>query len=195
MITPYFVPSKGEMQLLLGVRSRKARAATLTNSLQSAPEAAAHAGYMHYRPALLRAGVELFEVRPNLDSVRGSGQSARVSQFGNYALHGKLMVFDRRRMYIGSMNFDRRSRFLNTEIGLIIDSPELSAQTVSRFDAMTQPASAYRVLPRAGTSADPMQLTWTTSEHGHTVVYDKEPARSSWQRLKVHLLSVLPLGP
>jgi putative cardiolipin synthase len=51
------------------------------------------------------------------------------------------MVFDRRRMYIGSMNFDRRSRFLNTEIGLIIDSPELSAQTVSRFDAMTQPAS------------------------------------------------------
>jgi cardiolipin synthase C len=195
MITPYFVPSKGEMQLLLGARSRGARVATLTNSLQSAPQAAAHAGYMHYRPALLRAGVELFEVRPNLESVRGSGQSARVSQSGNYALHGKLMVFDRRRIYIGSMNFDRRSRFLNTEIGLIIDSPELSAQTVSRFDAMTQPASAYRVLPRAGTSGDSMQLTWTTSEHGHTVVYEKEPARSSWQRLKVHMLSMLPVDP
>jgi putative cardiolipin synthase len=40
-----------------------------------------------------------------------------------------------------------------------------------------------------------MQLTWTTGEHGHAVVYEKEPARSSWQRLKVRMLSLLPLDP
>jgi cardiolipin synthase C len=193
MTTPYLVPSPGEMRLLLDRRSQNARVAILTNSLQSAPEISAQAGYMHYRPTLLRAGVELYEVRPNIDNTRGSGQSKRISRFGNYALHGKLLVFDRKDLYIGSMNFDRRSRHLNTEIGLIIKSPELSVQTVKRFDGMTQPESAYHVTLRPGEDDSHPKLVWETRENGRTVVYDKEPARSSWQRFKVRMISFLPI--
>jgi putative cardiolipin synthase len=191
--TPYFVPSNGEMRLLHESRARQARVAILTNSLESAPELAAQAGYMHYRPPLLREGVELYEVRAKLASTRGSGQSRRLSDYGNYALHGKIIVFDRKRVYMGSMNFDRRSRFLNTEIGLIIDSPEISQQMVARFGAMTQLDSAYTVVAHPGSDAHSMRLSWKTREQDRVVEYDKEPARSWWQRVKVHLLSLLPI--
>jgi cardiolipin synthase C len=193
--SPYFVPSEAELQLLLETRAGNARLAILTNSLESAPELAAHAGYMHYRPALLRSGAELYEVRAQLESTRGSGQSKWVSESGNYALHGKILVFDRQRVYMGSMNFDRRSRYLNTEIGLIIDSPEISEQMAARFTSMTQLVSAYTVIARPATRAGQFRLAWKTSEHGNILEYNREPARSSWQRMKVNLLTLLPLDP
>jgi putative cardiolipin synthase len=75
--------------------------------------------------------VELFEVRSLLGNARGSGQTAILSGYGNYALHAKLFVSDRRKLFIGSMNFDQRSKRLDTEVGLIIDSPELVQQTAA----------------------------------------------------------------
>jgi cardiolipin synthase C len=191
--TPYFIPDKDEMNLLHEVRAREARVAILTNSLQSAPEISAHAGYMHYRVPLLREGVELYEVRSKIDSTRGSGQSKRISDYGNYALHGKILVFDRKRVYLGSMNFDRRSRYLNTEIGLVIDSAEISRQMGARFDAMTQLDSAYMVVPHPQPDGHSIRLSWRTRENGQILEYSKEPARSWWQRFKIRLLSLLPL--
>jgi len=191
MITPYLVPARSEMKLINDQRTRGARVAILTNSLESAPEISAHAGYMHYRPQLLRAGVELFEVRSHLESTRGSGQSQRISAAGNFALHAKLMVFDREHLYIGSMNFDRRSHALNTELGLIIDSAELAKQTVDRFNAMTQPESAYSVrFTDLG-----KHLLWRFREQGNDVERTTEPARSGRQRVGVRLISLLPIDP
>jgi putative cardiolipin synthase len=103
------------------------------------------------------------------------------------------MVFDRERLYIGSMNFDRRSHALNTELGLIIDSAELSQQSVARFTAMTSPESAYSVR-----FADPKRgshLLWHYREDGRDVDSVHEPARSLWQRWQVGFLSLLPLDP
>jgi putative cardiolipin synthase len=93
------------------------------------------------------------------------------------------------------MNFDRRSRNLNTEIGLLIDSPELSEQTAARFEAMTQPESAYQVLLRNDPKTDAARLTWQTREHGKTLVFDTEPSPSRWLKLKAQLLYLLPLDP
>jgi len=189
MITPYLVPSRSEMQVIQDERARNARVAILTNSLESAPEISAHAGYMHYRPQLLSEGVELYEVRAHLESTRGSGQSKSISAAGNYALHAKLLVFDREHLYIGSMNFDHRSHSLNTELGLIIDSPELAQQSVARFNAMTRPESAYSV----HLTAPPAHLTWHCREQGQDVDHATEPARSAWRRFQVHLISFLPI--
>ena len=77
---------------------------------------------MHQRGVLLKDGVEFHEVRARLDNTRGSGESVRIARYGNYSLHGKLIVFDRQKVYIGSMNFDQRSKHLNTEIGLILNN-------------------------------------------------------------------------
>lgn len=193
LVTPYLVPTAGELELLEDRLMQHRRVRILTNSLESAPDLAAQAGYMHYRVPLLRQGAELFEVRARLDSVRGSGQSRKISRYGNYALHAKLMVFDRGSVYVGSMNFDQRSIWLNTEVGLIIRSPELAEQTARRFAAMTQPQSAYSVtLQQADPPARP-RLHWSAVEAGQPVSYSVEPARSAWQRFKVRLLSLLPL--
>lgn len=91
------------------------------------------------------------------------------------------------------MNFDQRSMHLNTEIGLIIDSPELAQQTAARFEAMASRPNSYELtlLPRdAGRSP---RLVWRTEEDGKAVEYETEPARSDSQRAKVRLLSLLPL--
>jgi putative cardiolipin synthase len=189
MITPYLVPARSEMQLVKDQRARGAHVAILTNSLESAPEISAHAGYMHYRPQLLDAGVELFEVRSHLESTRGSGQSRQISAAGNFALHAKVMVFDREHLFIGSMNFDRRSHALNTELGLIIDSAELAQQTVERFNALTRPESAYSVR----FSNPGRHLLWHYREQGRDVDTTTEPARSAWQRFEVHCISLLPI--
>jgi cardiolipin synthase C len=137
--------------------------------------------------------VELYEVRSLLGSARGSGQTSRMTQYGNYALHAKLFVFDRRRLYIGSMNFDQRSMRINTEIGLIIDSPELARQTAKRFESMVQPANSYAVALRSDKSGGSPHLVWRTREGARSVEYDKEPARNDSQRTDAHLLSLLPL--
>lgn len=98
---------------------------------------------------------------------------------------------DRQRLFIGSMNWDQRSRHLNTEIGLIIDSPELAQETAKRFEAMTQRAASYSVVKSGPSPQAP--LVWRTSADGVGVEYRKEPARSEWQRIGVHALALLPL--
>jgi putative cardiolipin synthase len=195
IVSPYFVPTKDELALLKSHCQHGVRVRALTNSLESNPETAAHAGYTHYRVELLRDGMQLYEVRSMLGDTRGSGQSARVSRYGNYALHAKLYVMDTKEIYIGSMNFDARSRHLNTEMGLIIHNAELAQQETSRFEAMTRPENAYSVELRSGNKAGSSRLVWHSAENGQPIEYDREPARNTWQRVKARLLSFLPLDP
>jgi putative cardiolipin synthase len=194
IVSPYFVPTRDELGLLKSHRQHGIRVRVLTNSLESNPETAAHAGYMHYRVELLRDGVQLHEVRSLLGSARGSGQSAQLSRYGNYSLHAKLYVMDSKELYIGSMNFDARSRRLNTEMGLIIHNTDLAQQQANRFEAMTRPENCYSVELQPGKESS-SRLAWHSYENGQPVDYDTEPARSPWQRAKARFLSLLPLDP
>ena len=193
MTTPYLIPGDEGMALFGDLRKRNVRVRILTNSLESSNVLAAHSGYIRYRPLLLVGGSEVHEVRSLLGNARGSGQTASISRFGNYSLHAKLFVFDRKRLFVGSMNFDQRSMHLNTEIGLIIDSPELAQQAATRFEAMVSPPNSYEVVLRAGDGIGSPQLGWRTEEGGKIVEYDTEPARSNGQRFGLKLLSLLPL--
>jgi putative cardiolipin synthase len=193
MVTPYFIPGDEGMQLFGDLRKRNVRVRVLTNSLESSTVLAAQSGYMRYRLPLLAEGVALYEVRSLLGNARGSGETAQMTRFGKYSIHAKLFVFDRQRLFIGSMNFDQRSMHLNTEIGLIIDSPELAQQTAARFESMTSPPNSYELtlLPRDGGRSP--RLVWRTEEDGKAVEYNTEPARSDQQRFEVNILSLLPL--
>lgn len=193
MVTPYLIPGREGMKLVKDLRQRKVRVRVLTNSLESSTVMLAQAGYMHYRLPLLESGVELYEIRSLLGNARGSGETAAMSRYGTYSLHGKLFVFDRKRLFIGSMNFDQRSMHLNTEIGLIIDSPALAQQIAARFEAMVQPANSYRLILRPGDAGAAPSLAWRTQEDGEAVEYDTEPARTGWQRFKAGFLSGLPM--
>lgn len=196
MVSPYFVPGDDGMQLFKELRKRNVRVRVLTNSLESTDELLqlmAYAGYAHYRVPLLETGVELYEVRPVLGKPRGSGGRLDSEHPGRFALHAKVFVFDRQRLFIGSMNFDQRSMRLNTEIGLIIDSPELARQTAARFESMARPANSYVLALRPdGTGGSP-HLLWRTQIDGKVVEYDRAPARSAGQRAKANFFSLLPL--
>jgi putative cardiolipin synthase len=193
VVTPYFIPTKDEIRLLEARRQQDVRVRVLTNSLESTPDVSAHAGYMHYRASLLRDGVEFHEVRSLPGNSRGTGQSPRLSRYGNYGLHAKLFVLDREKLFVGSMNFDRRSRRLNTEIGLIIASDALSQQVAARFEAMAQEENSYSVELLPGGAHKSSGLVWRTYEAGAPVEYHSEPARSRWRKLEVEFLALLPL--
>ena len=70
------------------------------------------------------------------------GGTLKSPSSGQFSLHAKAFVFDRKRIFIGSANFDARSLHLNTEIGLMIESPELARQVVARFEAIASPRTA-----------------------------------------------------
>jgi putative cardiolipin synthase len=190
MVNPYLVPTEDELKLLKERRAAGTRVRILTTSLEAENDPLAQAGYMHYRVPLLEAGVELYEMRARPGTRRGSGESKQLTETGNYSLHAKLMVFDSDALYVGSMNFDQRSRWLNTENGLIVHSPELAGQTLRRFAAMTDLKNAYAVTLESGSGK---HLVWRTQEGERTIAVTDEAARSAWQKAEVHVLTWLPI--
>jgi len=188
LVNPYLVPTPEELALLEQQRAAGRRVRILTTSLEASKDPLAQAGYMRYRVLLLESGVELFEIRARPGSRRGSGESKRLTRTGNYGLHAKLMAFDDDAVFVGSMNLDQRSRWLNTEDGLVVHSSELAHETLRRFDAMTEPQNAYGVRLDPGPRGR-KRLLWSTEEDGRAVTYDREPARSLWERTEVRVLS------
>jgi putative cardiolipin synthase len=108
-------------------------------------------------------------------------------------LHAKLVVFDRRRVFVGSMNFDQRSFHLNTEIGLLIDSPELAREIGHRFDAVTQPANSYALILSDTDAFGRRKIRWSGDVDGQIVVLDEEPAVDAWRRLTVDFMALFPI--
>ena len=95
---------------------------------------------------------------------------------------------DGRRLFVGSFNFDERSALLNTEMGLLIDSPVLAANLVRAFDEEV-PRRAYEVrLAPGGGGLDWIERTPAGEQH-----YDTEPTVGFIRRAAVRLLSFLPI--
>jgi putative cardiolipin synthase len=100
-------------------------------------------------------------------------------------------VFDRTRTFIGSANFDRRSLHLNTEIGLMIDSPEIAQQVVTRFNTIAIPANSF-VLALEGDGTD-RHLVWKSVKDGKPIVYETEPGDDRLREFLVDLYGLLPI--
>ena len=193
IVSPYLVPGTSELELIKKLRDRGVRVRILTNSLASTDMPIVHAGYRNYRVPLLEMGVELYEVRRKLGEPETKGSSIKSASSGSFALHAKVFVFDRERAFVGSMNFDRRSLRINTELGLIIDSPQVAREIAGRFDAITQPANSYQVvLAPANASAFP-SIQWRGVERGSLVSVDQEPGVKPLKRSWIETLSLLPL--
>jgi len=185
LISPYFVPGARGMALIDGLKRRGVRLRVLTNSLATTDAPAVHIGYARYREAMLKAGVDLRELRVHLDLPR-----SKVGSFGSSqaSLHAKVLVIDQRDVLIGSMNMDPRSARLNTEMGIVMHSPEIARQLLQLYDEVSS-TNSYRL------SLDPDgRLLWTLSPPGGAPkVLTGEPEASLWLRLTVKLLS--PFAP
>lgn len=195
LVSPYVVPGDSGMRFLLDMRGRNVRVRLLTNSLEATDVAAAHAGYARYRPALLSEGVVLYEARASLNEAGGSGTPLASGSSGRFSLHAKAFVFDRHKVLIGAMNFDKRSLELNTELGVLVHSPELARQVVKQFETIANPANSYEVAfdHNGGADDGPPRLLWRTEKDGGIVELTAEPIRSPWQRVMVDFLLALPI--
>jgi cardiolipin synthase C len=160
------------------------RVRILTNSLAATDFSGVHGAYARYREKLLAMGVEIYEFNPGLrPKTRRHGASASKLT----SMHVKAYVFDQKWVCVGSFNADPRSICLNTELGLLVESPELAKQVCELFDEATQPAHSYRLALRDG------RLAWIGAESGQPREFFHEPKASLWRRFSSRLWGVLPM--
>src|SRR5258706_374707 len=181
--SPYLVPGRRGMALLRELRGRNVKVTLMTNSLASTDEPLVHLGYSHYRAEMLKIGVDLYEI----SSLRVK-KNKRNYLFGSSLgrLHAKLVVIDRKTLFVGSMNLDPPSAITNTEFGAVIESPELARELIRVID-IDRLQSAYRVRLTAHGNG----LEWLSIEEDEEVVRNDEPEASPWVRLKLWLLNHL----
>lgn len=193
LVSPYFVPDDQNMAWLAGIAKRGVKIRVLTNSFAATDVAAVHAGYAPRRKALLRAGIELYELKPtaNAELARSQARKSRMFASSRASLHAKAYVADRRLLFIGSLNLDPRSIKLNTEMGVVLDSPALAERLVKGIDDGLLDI-AYKVELRKGEGGGE-SLTWTTREKGQLSTVDSEPGMNVWQHMGIGILRVLPV--
>jgi cardiolipin synthase C len=186
------VPGEAGAAALARYAAQGVRVRVVTNSLAATDVAAVHAGYARRREALLRAGVRLYELKPDASAlVTTSAQRTWLTFTGGStaSLHGKTFAIDRRDLFVGSLNFDPRSARLNTEMGLVISNPALAGSLADELD---------RVLPRLAYEvrlADDGWLEWIEQTDSGEVRYRSEPRASLARRLGAGFLSLLPIEP
>jgi putative cardiolipin synthase len=182
VVSPYLVPGNAGIQALRAFRERGVRVTLMTNSLSATDEPLVHVGYRRYRADIVRAGVELYEWSP----VK-SGRVLRRLLGGKTVLrlHVKCALIDSRFVYLGSMNFDPRSRDYNTESGLIIYSPGLAVEIGQLVERMMREGSHRVRLASDGS------LRWTYGNSDADEGY--EPDTDFWSRFLLDLLS--PIVP
>ncbi|KIL99176.1 Cardiolipin synthetase [Paramagnetospirillum magnetotacticum MS-1] len=185
----YFIPGDKGVQVLGDLVRRGVGVTVLTNSLAATDVVAVHAAYSLYRPALLEAGVRLFEYRTDARRPEPAGHLVHLGR-SDSGLHAKIVVYDRVTVWVGSANFDPRSRHLNTEIGVMIHSPELAEKLLAGIERDFDPAHSWRLEANPGAATGP--VAWVGERDGHMVRLETEPDGDLWRGIRTLFYSVLP---
>lgn len=178
----YFVPSGEGVERLAQQAERGVDICVVTNSLASNDTGLSHAGYKRYRKALLRNGVELFELRA--DAALGQDFELNEGQVTATGLHSKAASLDREIAFVGSYNLDPRSAFINTEIGVVIYDSVIASELAQEILDMAKPVNSWRL----SLSADD-DLHW---QHA-LLETDSEPRASWWKSFLATVLAWLPV--
>lgn len=184
IITAYFVPRQEGVEWLSALEARGVEVKVVTNSLGATDVVPVYTGYSRYRKPLVEAGVDIYEVKPDLSKPQRRPIFKASSQYG---LHAKIYMVDRKEVMIGSFNLDPRSIHLNTEQVLVIHSPELGAQIAKLFDGLASPEQSYRVM------RDGNGLVWVGEEEGQAMQRTSPPYAGFRRTAVSTLFSLLPV--
>ena len=159
IVSPYFIPGKNGSEFLTGLAKKGVKVRILTNSAASNNVAVVHAHYSRYRKRLLRDGVDLHEVKRIPEPETAFESDTLFTDRTAATLHATFFVIDKKITYIGSLNMDARSVYENTEMGIVIHSPEIG-KGVSNWFENNKKRIAYDV------KLDDNKLIWieTTSD-------------------------------
>jgi putative cardiolipin synthase len=128
---------------------------------------------------MLKLGVNMYEI--------DSSQLKNDALFGGILRqsigrsHTKIVLIDDRITFVGSMNMDFRSALSNTELGMLIESPELASDMLDLSARLR--SGAYRL--RLVQPGDKVQ--WLGTVNGQDIVYEDEPGVGFGTRLELLL--------
>lgn len=154
IVSAYFIPSERDVIDIEALLERGVDVTVLTNSLQASDTPIVNGAYAPWRRRFLTRGAHMHELRHGHKPRR-----RRMHHFGAMAssLHGKAMVMDDKRLFIGSFNVDPRSTWWNNEMGLRVDHEGLVSELDDVIERALSPASSFRVEQDANE-----QLSWVT---------------------------------
>jgi putative cardiolipin synthase len=177
----YLIPDDSMLEEAANMVKRGVTLRFVTNSLASQDVPAVNSHYGPYRKRLLETGIDLYELRH--DAAIKSGTDTPPVTAGFVGMHTKASTVDRSRVYIGSFNLDPHSRNLNTEMGLLIDSPELAEELARKIEYLMLPENSWRVqLDEKG------KVIWVSGDKTLT----RQPAQSFWQRVQDTFFKIFP---
>lgn len=187
MHAAYFIPQDDTLELLRQTAVRGVRLQVLTNSLASIDELPALAGLANRRAAILDSGVSLSEMNAHAPDRPSYIHARRMTPLG---MHTKGFVVDDELSFIGSCNMDPRSKYINTETGVLIHNAAFATRLKSHLLQGFKPENCWRVTRAANGS-----LRWTGQlPNGQTKVHRIEPDASLPRRIGCWLPPLDALG-
>lgn len=195
LVSAYFVPQERDLGLLNTLKQQGIQARILTNSFKANDVPIVHAFYAKKRKAILQQGAELYEFLPVLPLSLTHKQRIKLfgeqkfnrEGLGRSSLHGKFLALDYKQVFIGSYNFDPRSTYLNSEIGVVLNSPKL-AKAVHQSMEKGLLNYAYKV-----ELDDQQRLIWKQKTEDGMLIHHTEPQMKWWQRMALKFVSILPI--
>ncbi|SNT70209.1 phospholipase D family protein [Psychrobacter sp. LV10R520-6] len=187
IISSYFVPTKYGVSTLVQLADSGVDIKILTNSFDATDVTAVHSGYSQWRPALLRAGIKIYELKSTASEEKRGNKLWKARNQSSTSLHTKTFAIDDHQVFIGSYNVDPRSANINTEMGVIINDDELARQLHQALsDNLLSQAYEVKLM-------DNDQLQWHTVENEEKVIYNSEPRVGMSDHIWLTIMSWLPI--
>ncbi len=187
LVSAYFVPGRRFSSALEQLARAGARVRILTNSQAATDVVVVHSAYVKYRTRLLRSGVTLYELKPEY-SIREKPRAPGLVASSRASLHSKTIAVDEERIFVGSFNFDPRSVRLNTEMGVVIDSPHIAQSLAKAFSERFKRMSYAPDLSAEG------GMVWKETGPDDTEILRRtEPGTDARSRLLLRLIGLLPI--
>ncbi|MDO4776592.1 MAG: phospholipase D family protein [Cardiobacteriaceae bacterium] len=185
IVSPYFVPTKNGAAIFAQAAAKGIETTVLTNSLVATDVAPVHAGYAKYRKDLLKAGVKLYELKPEASFAvhEESDTGLHFAGSSGASLHAKTFAVDGEKLFVGSFNMDPRSAAINTEMGIVFEHPALAGALKDGIGEHMASHAYHVTLTADG------ELQWRDGDE----TYGKEPQSSAFKRFSVWFLSWLPI--
>ncbi len=200
IISPYFIPGQEGVEQFAKLIEKGLKVKVLTNSLASTDVGVVYAGYKPYIVPMLKAGVELHEARHDIIRKKDRNKAdSRIGSSSRSSLHSKLYVFDRERIFVGSLNLDPRSTVLNTELGIIFINKEFGQMIAQEWSKRIKQSSYQlrlidkQTVNEEGEDDDVFRLRWLEYNENGIIEYKDEPHVGFWRRLGIDLLGLLPI--
>jgi phosphatidylserine/phosphatidylglycerophosphate/cardiolipin synthase-like enzyme len=184
LVSPYFIPGPEALAKLKALREQNVQISVVTNSLAVSDEPLVSIGLERHQMQLLRIGVNLYELSSTRLKLDNTLRNLLGSSTGR--LHAKVGLLDRRMVLLGSMNLDPRSSNINTEIGMLVYSPELAEMITDAFK-IGQMSGVYQVKLKPNGSG----VRWTAVDGDSREELDIDPDTNFWQRVRLMLMSLL----